>query len=87
VPNSLVVGKNAGNLPIQPLFAKISLENICKFSRMRENSLHRVAGNYLREQGNNSAFWIGTGKLAQNRSTHQTYPFVDKIIINRHAQD
>jgi hypothetical protein len=50
-----------GISPIKPLFAKIRLENICKFSRIREIPYAKSQGIILREQGNNSAFWTGTG--------------------------
>jgi hypothetical protein len=43
--------KNAGNFADQPLFAKICLENVCKFSRLRQESLRRVAGNYFARAG------------------------------------
>jgi hypothetical protein len=52
-----------GISPIKPLFAKIRLENICKFSRIREIPYAKSQGIILREQGNNSAFWTGTGNL------------------------
>jgi hypothetical protein len=34
-PNSLVAGKNAGNLAESAFFANINLENICEFSYLR----------------------------------------------------
>ena len=81
-----------GISPIKPLFAKIRLENICKFSRIQEIPYAKSQGIILREQGNNSAFWTGTGNLAQNRSALPTYLIsskriyiVDKTIINRHV--
>ena len=81
-----------GISPIKPLFAKIRLENICKFSRIREIPYAKSQGIILREQGNNSAFWTGTENLAQNRSALPTYLIsskriyiVDKTIINRHV--
>jgi hypothetical protein len=81
-----------GISPIEPLFAKICLENICKFSRIREIPYAKSQGIILREQGNNSAFRTGTGNLAQNRSALPTYLIsskriyiVDKTIINRHV--
>jgi hypothetical protein len=40
-----------GISPIKPLFAKIRLENICKFSPDTRNSLRKVAGNYFARAG------------------------------------
>jgi hypothetical protein len=60
-------GKMQGISPIQPLFAKIRLENFCESSSFETNS-KQGAGNYLREQGINSGLWTGAGNCPQNRS-------------------
>src|SRR5579863_8524279 len=41
-------GKMQGISPIQPFSSNIRLENICKFSRLRENSLRSRARNSFR---------------------------------------
>jgi hypothetical protein len=64
-------GKMQGIWPIQPLFAKIRLENICESSSFETNSLRGYAdeqGNILREQEINSGFWTGAGNSPQKRS-------------------
>jgi hypothetical protein len=54
-----------GISPIQPLLAKIRLENTCKYNSVRENSLCGRAGNFFaRVQGISSALWAGAGNLA-----------------------
>jgi hypothetical protein len=44
-------GKKQGISTIRPIFARIRLENSCKFNVLRENSLRIEQGIYLREQG------------------------------------
>jgi hypothetical protein len=55
-----------GISPIQPLFTKIRLENIGKYSSLRENSLRRRAGTFFARAGNQFA---RAGNFAQKRST------------------
>src|SRR5271156_4946755 len=62
-------GKKQGISRIQPLFAKISLENICNSRYLREIIPYEIEqGINSRKQGINSAFWTGAGNLARNRS-------------------
>src|SRR5277367_4207453 len=62
-------GKKQGISRIQPLFAKISLENICNSRYLREIIPYAIEqGINSRKQGINSAFWTGAGNLARNRS-------------------
>jgi hypothetical protein len=58
-------GKMQGISPIQPLFAKIGLENTCKYNSVRDNSLCDRAGNFFARAGNYSAFWTGAGNLGK----------------------
>jgi hypothetical protein len=58
-------GKMQGISPIQPFLAKIRLENTCECNGLQTNSLRIGAGNYLHEQGINSAFPIGAGNLRE----------------------
>src|SRR5271168_4631237 len=41
-----------GISPIQPIFSKIRLENLCEFSSLRDNSLRIGAGNLFARAGN-----------------------------------
>jgi hypothetical protein len=54
-----------GISPIQPLIAKIRLENICEFMDLQMNSLRDGAANYFAHSGN---FLAGAGNWAGNRS-------------------
>jgi hypothetical protein len=58
-------GKTQGISPIQPLFAKISLENACESSGFTTNSLRGPAGNYFAHAGNYFVVWAGAGNSAQ----------------------
>jgi len=58
-------GKMQGISPIQPLCARICLENIWETSSFETNSLRGRAGNYFARAGN---FSTGAGNLARNRS-------------------
>jgi hypothetical protein len=58
-----------GISPIQPLFAKFCLENICEFSRLRDEFLLRdVAGNYFVAAGNQFRLLDRSREFSQNRS-------------------
>jgi len=56
-----------GISPIQPLFTKIRLGNICESSSFETIPYADEQGIILREQGIDSGFWTGAGNSAQNR--------------------
>ncbi|MFZ0205202.1 MAG: hypothetical protein WAL59_03580, partial [Roseiarcus sp.] len=59
-----------GISPIQPFFAKISLENTCECNGLQTNSLRIGAGNHFARAGN----------LREIEPARLNIPTVDKII-------
>jgi hypothetical protein len=57
-----------GISPIQPLFAKFRLENICEFSLCEVISLRDVAGNYFVAGVNQFRLLDRSREFSQNRS-------------------
>jgi hypothetical protein len=92
VPNSLVVGKNAGNFADQAAFCKNSSRKHLQIQPDTRDSLRKVAGNYFARAGKQFGLLDRNRHLAQNRSALPTYLIsskriyiVDKTIINRHV--
>jgi hypothetical protein len=67
-----------GISPIQPLFAKIGLENICEPSNFETNSLRGEQGIILPLQGINSGFWTGAGNSVQTDPLAPTHS--DRVL-------
>jgi len=66
----------------QPFFAKICLENICEFSRLRMNSLRGRAGNFFARAGNfYGAQGIGREFRANLNPLAATHPMASKFIF------
>src|SRR5271170_5887194 len=64
--------KTQGLSPIQPLFAKIGLENFREFSHLRVNSLRGRAGNLFARAGNSFRLFDRRREFGRNRSARLT---------------